>query len=271
VVKYYKLDKIFTQGTTYEMPNDRFYVIKRIGTNVTSDTKLVIDGVETGAINSEIAPIRKTSSNLLGPLDLKNLFYVVPPNKTFYVDGPSGAKVRCIGLIGVLAPGEAMPTSFAARFAEQGKHYWTYKKGSITLATAGGSWAAGDEETVLQISPKTIEKYILNRIVMAKVEGAGVEISEGMIGVRFYLEGTPLDVLTTGPGHKGIDILSMPYPPADSTEEESFTLEDLPIEVLGDHLLEIKVINVSGGAIAASDTVDMIATIAAIVEYLKQK
>jgi len=271
MVKYFKLDKIFTQGTTYEMPNDRFYVIKRIGTDASSDTKLVIDGTHTGAIINDIAPLHKTSSNQLGPLDLKNLFYVVPPNKTFYVDGPSGAKMRCIGLIGVLAPGEAMPTNFAARFAEQGKHYWTYKKATATLVAAGGSWAADAEADVLTLTPKTIEKYIFNHVVMAKVENAASAISEGEVAVRFYLEGTPLDILTTGPGHKGIDILSMPYPPSGTTERIPFTLEDLPIEVLGDHTFEIKVLNISGSAISASDTADMTATIAAIVEYLKQK
>jgi len=271
VVKYFKLDKIFTQGSTYELPNDRFYVIRKIGTDGTSDTKLVIDGVETGPIINEVAPMHKTSSNLLGPLDLKDLLYVVPPNKTFYVDGPSGAKMRCIGLIGVLAPGEAMPPQYASRFTEQGKHYWTYKKASATLASAGGSWAADAEADVLSVSPKTIEKYIFNRVVMAKVENSASAISEGEVSVRFYLEGTPLDILTTDPGKKGIDILSMPYPPADSTEEEAFTLEDLPIEVLGDHTFEIKVLNVSGSAISASSGADMTATIAAIVEYLKTK
>ena len=123
MVEYYKLDKIFEQGTTYEMPNDRFYVIRKIGTDGSSATKLVIDGVETGEIINEIAPLHKTSSNLLGPLDLGDLFYVVPPNKTFEIDGPSGAKIRAIGLIGKLAPGEGLPANYASRFTEQGKHY----------------------------------------------------------------------------------------------------------------------------------------------------
>ena len=123
MVDYYPLDKIFVQGTNYELPNDRFYVIKKIGTDATSATKLKIDGVDTGPIINSVAPLHKTSSNLLGPLDLGNLFYVVPPNKTFSVEGASGAKFRCIGLIGKLAPGEAMPAQYAGRFNEQGKHY----------------------------------------------------------------------------------------------------------------------------------------------------
>lgn len=271
MVKYFKLDKIFVQGNTYELPNDRFYVIKKVGTDAETDTKLVIDGVETGNIISEIAPLHKTSGNLLGPLDLGDLFYVVPPNKTFYVDGPSGAKIRAIGLIGVLAPGEAMPPQYAGRFTEQGKHYLTYLKATATLAAAGTSWAADAENDVLSITPKTIEKYVFNNVVMGKIENSAAAIIEGQVAARFYLEGTPLDILTTGPGHKGIDILSMPYPPADAAEQEAFTLKDLPVEVLGDHTFEIKVINVSGAAIDASAGADMTATIAAIVEYLKTK
>lgn len=269
MVKYYHLDKIFTQGNTYELPNDRFYVIKKIGTDGSTATKLVIDGVETGEIISDIAPLHKTSSNLLGPLDLKDLFYVVPPNKTFYVDGPSGAKVRAIGLIGILAPGEGLPPQYASRYSNQGKHYITYQKGSVTLAAAGANWAADAESAVITLTPKTIEKYTFNRELLAKIENTASALAEGQAAVRFYLDGTPLDILTTDPGHKGVDILSAPYPPADTTEEEPFTFENLPVEVPGDHTFEIKVMNVSGAAIAADSGSDMVATIAAIVEYLQ--
>ena len=102
MVKWLKLDKVFVQGTTYTMPPDMFYVIKKIGCDQDTATKLVIDGVETGAIIQKLANMYPTSTNELGPLDLKNLFYVVPPDKKFYVSGASGAKMRCVGLILVL-------------------------------------------------------------------------------------------------------------------------------------------------------------------------
>ncbi|MHC1630759.1 MAG: hypothetical protein ACXQT4_00415 [Methanotrichaceae archaeon] len=270
MVEYYKLDKIFVEGTTYETPNDRFYVIKRIGTDGTSATKLVIDGVETGEIINEVAPLHRTSSNLLGPLGLGDLYYVVPPNKTFYIDGPSGAKVRAIGQIGKLAPGEALPADHASRFTDQGKHYLTYEKATATLAAASADWAADAETDVLSLTPKTVEEYIFNNVVMAKVENAAATPSEGDVAIRFYLEGTPLDILTTEPGKKGVDLYSAPYPPAATTEEEPFSLKDLPIKVAGDNTFEIKILNTSGAAITASSGNDMTATIAAIVEYLKK-
>jgi len=244
------------------MPNDRFYVIKKIGTDATSDTKLVIDGVETGEIINTIAPLHKTSSNLLGPLDLGDLYYVVPPNKTFEIDGPSGAKVRCIGLIGVLAPGEALPANYASRFTDQGKHYKTYITDSYSVS-GSGTWSAGTSYEVLSLTPKTIETYKFNDFCGASV--SGFTETEGDVGIIFKLDGKPLDILTTEPGKKGIDVLSMPLPPADSTEKIPFTFKDYPIEVLGDHTLTIEAMNVSGADISFTD---LSITVTAIVEYL---
>ena len=265
MVDYYPLDKIFVQGTNYELPNDRFYVIKKIGTDATSATKLKIDGVDTGPIINSVAPLHKTSSNLLGPLDLGNLFYVVPPNKTFSVEGASGAKFRCIGLIGKLAPGEAMPAQYAGRFNEQGKHYLTYVTGSKDVGT-DVSWAAGAEYEVYSLTPKTIEQYIFNNVVMASISGDTV--AEGDFGIIFYLDGTPLDILTTDPGKKGIDVLSMPSPPAATTEETPFTLKDLPIKVEGDHTFKVTAINNSGAAKAPASGSSWSITLKAIVEYI---
>ena len=264
MVKYYKLDKIFEQGTTYEMPNDRFYVIEAIGTDATSATYLKIDGVDTGAIISTIAPLHKTSSNILGPLKLGQLYYVVPPNKTFTVEGPSGAKVRCIGKIGVLAPGEAIPGNFASRFAEQGDHYLTYDTDTYSIS-GSGTWTAGTEYEVYSLTPKTIETYKFNNF--AGVSISGFTVSEGQVGIIFHLDGTPLDILTTDPGKKGIDALSMPLPPASDTERIPFTLADLPIEVLGDHTIKVTAMNVSGSDISFTD---LSITFTAVVEYLKK-
>jgi len=260
----YKLDKIIEQGTNYQTPADRFYVIRKIGTDAASPVKLIIDGTETGEIISTIAPLHKTSSNLLGPLDLGDLYYVVPPNKTFNVDGPSGAKVRIIGRIGVLAPGEVLPAQHASRFTEQGKRFVTYIQDSYSKAT-DEAWAAGEEQEVISLTPKTIEEYKFNREVLASISGG--DVSEGDFAVRFFLDGKPLDVLTTAPGRLGIDILSMPSPPADATEEEAFSLADLPILVAGDHTFVIKVVNTSGASKSPASGSAWSVTVTAIVEY----
>ena len=264
MVDYYKLDKILEQGTNYEMPNDRFYIIEKIGTNSTSGAKLVIDGVETGELISTVAPLHKTSSNLLGPVDLGDYFYVIPPGKTFYVSGSSGDKVRVIGQIGVLAPGEVLPASYATRFNEQGKKYITYIQDSYSKAT-DEAWAAAEEQEVISLTPKTIEEYKFSREVLALMTGGTV--NEGDFAVRFFLNGKPLDILTTDPGKLGIDILSMPSPPADTTEEEAFSLADLPIAVEGDHTFAIKVVNVSGASKSPTSGSAWSVTVTAIVEY----
>jgi hypothetical protein len=269
MVEYYKLDKICVVGETYTLPPDRFYVIRKIGTNATSATWLKIDGVDTGPIVSDIAPLHTTSSNLLGPLELGDLYYVVPPNKKFWVQGPSGAKVRIVGEIGKLAPGESMPATFASRFDNQGKIYKTYVTGSATLASAGGSWSAGAETEVLSLTPRTIERYLFNDVVMALLSNNATAVSEGMVAVRFFLDGYPLDLLTAEAGRLGIDLFSMPKPPADSTEEEPFTLADRPIEVLGDHTLSVRFVNTSGAAINASSTAAMTGSVWLLCIYQK--
>lgn len=263
---FWPLDKTITQGTTYEAPPDIGYVIEAIGTDATSDAKLVVDGRPTGAIISTIAPLHKTSSNLLGPLKLGELYYVIPPNRKFWVDGPSGAKLRLIGKIVKLIPGEAFPSDLIARFEEQHKKYITYKSDSYSVGT-DTAWTADTEYTVLELTPKTIETYRFNNVVMAKVENASATITEGQVGVRFYLDGSPLDHLTSDPGMKGIDLKAMPYPPADTSEEAPFTLEKFPITVIGDHTLKITMINVSGSDISPTSGSSLVLSVLAIVEY----
>ena len=269
MVNYYKLDKILEQGVSYEMPNDRFYVVRAIGTNSTTGAKLVIDGVETGEVISTVAPLHKNGNNLLGPLELGDFYYVIPPGKTFYVDGASGDKLRVIGQIGVLAPGEVLPANHANRFNEQGSKYITYVTGSVQLAAAGGSWAVNAETEVYSLTPRTIETYRFAHVVLAELANPASAPSEGDVALRFYLDGTPLDILTTEPGQKGIDYYSMPIPTNTSTERTPFTLADLPIEVKGDHTFMIKAINTSGAAIAADSSNAMTMTVYAVVEYSK--
>ena len=266
MVDYYKLDKIFVQGTTYEMPNDRFYIIKKIGTDQATATKLVIDGVETGEISNLVAPLYATSTKLLGPLNLGDLFYVIPPNKTFVVDGASGAKMRCIGLIGVLAPGEGLPANYASRFTEQGSHYLLWDQGSIDYA-ADYTWSDGEEIEIYSLTPKTIESYKLNNIV--QVETGVASLAAGQAALRVYLDGKVLDILTSDPGKKGLDALFMPRPPKYDGVREPFTFADWPVQVDGDHTLILKLINVSGGNLTVASATDQYIDL--VLEYIKKK
>jgi len=251
MVDYYPLDKVFVEGTDYQTPADRFYVITALGTDAATATEII----------STIAPLHRTSSNLLGPLDLGDLYYVVPPNKTFRVDGPASAKVRAIGRLGVLAPGEVLPAAEAGRFNDQGKKYVTYQTGTHT-ASGAGTWTADVAYEIYSLTPKTIETFRFANVLGVTVGGA--TIAEGNVGIQFKMDGRPLDILTAGPGPKGIDALSMPMPPADTTEETAFSLASRAIEVQGDHTFSIEAINVSGGDISYTD-LDIDFT--AVVEY----
>ena len=268
MVEYYPLDKIFTQGVDYSLPADRFYVIKAVGTDATTPAWLKIDGVDTGRLLTDFAPIRTRTSNLLGPLELDGLSLVAPPNKILRVEGPSGARVRAVGLIGRLAVGEVVPADLLARFANQGKSYRTYVRGTATLAAAGASWPAGAETEVVSLTPRTIEEYVFNNFVGALLSNAATAPAEGAVAIRFYLDGLPLDVLTPTPGRLGIEYYSMPDPPAETTDMKPFTLHDLPIRVLGDHTLSIRAVNVSGAAIAAATGAAMTMRVTAVADYL---
>jgi len=74
---YYPLRKTITVGTTYQAPPDIGYIIEKIGTDAGSDIKLVVDGRPTGPVIADIAPLHKTGSNLLGPLQLGEKYYVI--------------------------------------------------------------------------------------------------------------------------------------------------------------------------------------------------
>jgi hypothetical protein len=267
---YWPLDKIIKQGEVYTLPNDRAFAIKKIGTDQSSDVYLKIDGVDTGAFNSEFAPMAKTSSNLLGPLDLGDYLYVVPNSKKFWLEGPSGGKCRIIGDLIRLAPNEALDAKLVGRFSLQGKAYMTYVKATATLASAGGSWPAGSENVVLSLTPKTIETYLFNSIVMASVAGAASTPARGDIALRFALEGVDYDLLTTEAGRLGVDLYALPYPPSDSTEEVPFSLEKCPITVEGDRTFQIKAVNTSGGAISASSTAALTITVLALTVFSKK-
>jgi hypothetical protein len=265
MVDFYKLNKVFVQGTNYETPNDRFFVFKKIGCDQATATKFVIDGVETGGISNLVAPLYATSSKLLPPLDLGNLFYVVPPNKTFFVSGASGAKIRAIGQIGVLGPGEGIPTVFASRFAEQGSKYLVWTQGSKLYST-DYTWADGEEISIFSLTPKTIEQYILNNL--CQVETGVASLADGAAALRVYLEGKVLDILTSDPGKKGLDCKYMPRPPVYNGVREPFSFADWPITVAGDQTLELKLINVSGGNLTVAGATDQYIDL--VLEYLKK-
>jgi hypothetical protein len=267
--KIYPLNKILSVNTTYEMEKDRYFVIKKIGTNVSADVIPKVDGNPCGKIINTIAPLHKTSSNLLEPLDLGRLYISVPPERKIVFESTGSGKVRIIGDLIVLSPGESLLPEHKSRYDVQGKNYVTYITGTYTL-TGGASWPDGIEYTVITLTPKTIEDYLLKSFVGASVTNLSATLAEGQVSIRFFLDDVPLDQLLSAPGQFGIDALSMPLPPTATTEFIPFTLENYPINVPGDHTLTIKARNTSGGTLSPATGQNITITVTAISEYLRK-
>ena len=265
--EYFKLDKVLSTGTTYETPPDRFYIIEKIGTNISGGASLVVDGAPVVTVDQKTANMAPTSSNMFGQTELGEYYVVIPPNTKFWVSASSSGLVHITGKIGHLLPGETLPADLKARYDAQTKKYVTYISGSYTFA-AGASWADGQEITLVELTPKTIEKYRLDDRVGVSISGTASAIGAGQVGIRFYLDGKPLDILTENAGPYGIDVVYLPLPPSTSGVMKGYTLKEIPIEVLGDHTLKITAINVSGSDIAAADSTTSISvTLEAIVKY----
>ena len=247
--KSYVLDKVFATNTDYTMSADKALMIEALGTDDTEDVTPKIDGKELGVFTHEIAPEAKVGTLLLPPLQLGPLFYVVPPDKVLRFEGTDNMKVRAIGKIFDLAPGETLPTSLMARWTEQGQKFVTYVSGKAAAQT----WADGAWVTLKELVPKTVEKYLFDRYVGLDEEVL-TERAINEIRVRFTLDGKPLDNLLATMAHLGIDCMSMYHPPNTTNNVEPFTLKDMPIELLGDHVLKVEAQNNTGLPITITAT-----------------
>jgi len=262
-MKKFFLDKILDVGTAYKTHERVVYVIKKIGTNDTAANKLVIDNKYMGPIIQNTSPLRKTSSTIVGPLDLEGLYYVIPGDTDFKVEGTSGKIMRVIGTILMLDPGETIPSDLLARFKAQPNHYKTYLTGEYDFGAAT-SWADGTEVTLYTLTPKTIEKYIFNDLIF--IEYTGFTVNPGDVVIQFYLNNNPIEYLYDSTVDPGIDILSFPKYDGASAQDVPFKAREFPIEVPGDNTLKITAKNVSGSAISLSSAK---ITLYAIAEFLR--
>jgi len=263
------LDKILAQGTTYETYEREAWIIEKLGTDSSSLGYLSIDGKTTTYIHTTSAPLHKTSSNLLGPIDLGSLRLIVPPETEITWGGASGSVLRVIGTKLILAPGEELEHGLMDRFKRQTNEYIYVVEGSYSHGT-DTAWTDGDENEVISLTPTTIEKYVLDGVVMAELENASASISEGDMVITFYLDNNPIENIVGTNIDAGIDILSMPRPPADTTEEIPFSLAEFPIAVEGDHTLSIRAKNVSGSSISPSSGTSLTVYVTAVAKYYRK-
>lgn len=263
------LDKILSQGTTYKTHEREAWIIKKLGTDSSTRGYVSIDGKRTTYIHTTAAPVHKTSSNLLGPIDLGSLRLIVPPETEIAWEGASGSVLRVLGTKLILAPGENLETGLMDRFKRQTNEYIYVLEGSYSHGT-DTAWTDGDENEVLSLTPTTIERYVLDGVVMAELENAATSISEGDMVITFYLDNNPIENIVGTNIDAGIDILSMPRPPADTTEETPFTLAEFPIAVEGDHTLSIRAKNISGASISPSTGTSLTVYVTAIAKYYRK-
>jgi len=263
----FALDIYLTQGSVYETGPREVLVIHKIGTNGTdfaNPPHLRIDNKPLGNIIQDLAPLHKINTRFVPLLNLGPLYYVCPPETEIVVEGATGNIIRCKGVLMKLAVGEAMPTALMDRFNAQPNHYLTYVRSTYSHGT-DEALAADAEVEVISYTPKTIEKAIVNGLLMAKV--TNYTPSEQDLATRFYIEGAPADFILEKTKTGGIDFMSTPYPPAETTEHESFTLVDTPLEVLGDHTLSVTARNISGGAISPATGTSLTFDILVGIEY----
>lgn len=246
------LDVVIAQGTTYETPARVGYVVEEIGCDTgktSSNTTLKIENSTTGQIAREVANIHKTESYNHGLLDLRDQFYYIPPETQFEIDESAASNARLKGRVLELGPNEDSPASLMDRFDAQSRVYRRYWWDETEVTTGGGNWADGAEDTVLTLSPETIEEYTLDGYLMTDTDNVSPTIADGDIGLTIYYDNAKIPFDRATNLNDGLDYLATPLPPTDSTEKVPFTLEELPIEVEGDHDLEFRMVNNSGGTI----------------------
>jgi len=248
-MKVYKLNKLVAMNTELTLENYRAYVIEAWGTGDTAEVTARVDAKKVGSILTELAPLRKNTANFCAPLPLGPLFIVVPPLKTLKFEGTPAQFVHLCGRIIELAPGETLPGDLLARFSNQHNEYVTCLEG--TDVSTGTPLADGAEVTLKSLTPTTIEQYLFNsRMLVDQVAAGSPAEAEGNLGIRAYLDGAPLDHILSASGRRGWDRMTMEIPnTTDNKSLDPFALDVAPIEVLGNHTLDVKAMNVSGGSL----------------------
>jgi len=267
MAKKFPLDKYLASGTEYKTDDRQVLVIEKVGTDSTSKGTLTVDQVPCLEVIQNIAPLRKSNSYLIGPIDLKELFVVVPPETKFKFTGSSGSYLRIIGWVIQLDPKEAVPGDLMSRYKGQGKHYLTYLTGSYSHGT-DTAWADGVENEVLSVTPSTVEKYVLKRELL--LTKAGGTFTPRMFALKMYLENTPLEYIFSDTIKEGIDVYSIPDYDDVSENEEPFSLEEFPIEIEGDRTFSVKVKNISGSSLSPSSGASWTFTLYIPAEYMKE-
>jgi hypothetical protein len=261
-MKSFPLDKRLATNTDYYTESDTALIIQEIGTNATSKVTPKVEGVPCAEIITDIGALMQNASNRLPRFNLGGLFIVVPSDKTYRFDGPSGSYVRIKGTILRFAPGESLPASFVSRYTEQGKKFYSYQANALT-STA--SIAAGSAIDLLSFTCPTGEKWLFNSYLMAEATVSGSK--DYRFTIRLLLQDEPLDNLINSKTLLGLTQYACPYPPDDTDGNNVFILKDNPIEVKPGQVFKVQAVNVHSSALVIDDTTSK-ALIVGVREYL---
>jgi hypothetical protein len=247
----YVLDKAITPGILYRSEPDAFFVVKAIGTDSTTKAQLKVEGAVVAEIINKIALIEARDVERFPPIDLGDLYVVIPPDKVFECTGDSGSKMRLVGELWKLGPGEGLPGPFAGRFAEQSKHYITYQ-GGINGIGASASWAADAEYTVIDFTAPAGERHVFNRYLYVRRTGVIADGAIGVIAIRLYVNDKPLDIHDPSKEPIGIDTVAGHWYADATSYLKPVDISGMPITLDPGRKLTITARNISGAAIATA-------------------
>jgi len=244
----YILDKVLKVGVLYRSEPDKAYVVKAAGTDSTTKATLTVEGAPVLETVNRLGMPEARDVERFPPLDLQVNFVVVPPDKVFSFTGASGSKMRIMGDLLSLAPGEVLPSAQAARYAEQAKKYYTYSEGVNGIGESA-SWADGAEYDIVTFTAPAGERHVFNRYAYVERTGVIADDPAGVIALRFYVNDRPLDVHDPDKAPLGIDTLRGHWYTAAISYLKPFPVDQMPITLEPGHSLRIAARNISGAAI----------------------
>jgi hypothetical protein len=266
--QYYKLIKTLDSGTSYRAETDKFYIINRVSTNTSSVIGYVeVAGAKCLEIHKDVSPLAMTAYNWIDILDLGDLYIVVPPAKVFKFTGDSGSKLHIQGMIGEMMSPTDFPPDASARVGVQAKQFIRIQRGTATLASAGGSWAADSENNVLTITCTSGERHVFDSRLTVYLTGLASVHNAGDIALRLYYQDKPLDILDATMGDFGIDVWQAFWNDGTNYYYYYIDLSDMPIQLEPGRTLKINVRNVKGAAISAASGTALTCTVALVDKY----
>jgi len=200
-------DKIFSAGS-YKAEDHKAYVVKKVGSDSGTGNILLINRVELLPLRKEFAPLYADHENLLGPIDLRDCFLVIPPGIEFQI---SADKMRLIGDLYLLEPDEVFPRVLLDRFEAQSDRRIEILEGSYKL-TSGTTWKAGNEFTVYKVTNPVARRNVWNHLFLAYNPDPDL-INDDDIGVTILHNDKPLDIALSNMGPFGLNLKSCALPP----------------------------------------------------------